>query len=139
MEETDIIFHFESTDFILENQDKYIEWLISIAESHNNSISSLNYIFCSDDYLLDINKTYLNHDTYTDIITFPYSYTPVESDIYISIDRIKENATLYKVKLEHELKRVMAHGLLHLLGFDDKSKDDKMKMKDEEDNAIDLF
>lgn len=114
--------------------------LIEISETHNASINRLQYIFCSDEYLLTINQQYLNHDFYTDIITFPYHEgTEIEGEIYISLDRVKDNALKQKVSYENELFRVIAHGLLHLIGFSDKSPKKKQVMRAEEDKAIAVF
>jgi probable rRNA maturation factor len=116
------------------------KWIASVAELHGAKIEGLNYIFCSDDYLLEINKSYLNHDYYTDIITFPYQEgSTVESDIYISLDRVKDNATKLKLTYEQELLRVIIHGLLHLIGFNDKSPAKKKVMRAEEDRALAIW
>ena len=114
--------------------------LIDLSEAHNTTIKNLTYIFCSDDYLLNINKQFLNHDYYTDIITFPYHEgTDIEGEIYISLDRIADNAIKQKVSFENELFRVIAHGLLHLIGYSDKSPNNKKIMRKEEDQAIKIF
>jgi len=101
----------------------------------------LQYIFCDDAYLLSINKEYLNHDTLTDIVTFRYSEFPhpLESDIYISVERVRDNAEAFQASFEEELRRVMIHGVLHLLGFKDKNKSDKEKMREEEDKSLLFF
>ena len=114
--------------------------VMDLAESHKISIANLNYIFCSDEHLLSINKQFLNHDYYTDIITFPYREgTNIEGEIYISIDRVKDNADQQKVSFENELFRVISHGLLHLIGFSDKTPKQKKLMREEEDKAITIF
>lgn len=125
---------FDSVDVDFELNDSYgsSSWLRLIAQEEKKSIEALQYIFCSDDYLLNINKEYLNHDNYTDIITFPYATQPIRSDIFISIDRVKENADTFKTSFENELNRVMAHGLLHLCGYKDKTKDEKTTMRSKE-------
>jgi probable rRNA maturation factor len=121
-------------------EEGFISWLENVAKLETKSISSLTYIFCSDDYLLDINNTYLGHDYYTDIITFPYKEgDDVESDLYISLDRVKENAEDYDVSYENELKRVMVHGLLHLFGYGDKTEEDIRMMREKEDFYITKF
>lgn len=99
-------------------------------------VEKVDYIFCSDNYLLEINKKYLQHDYYTDIITFPLSENPIEANVFISIDRVKENADLYKVTFEHELHRVMAHGILHLLGYNDSTHEEKQIMRQQEDSLL---
>jgi rRNA maturation RNase YbeY len=113
-------------------------WLNEIAIAYKKEIISLNYTFCSDEDLLEINKTYLNHDYYTDIITFDLSEgkKQIEGDIYISIDRVKENAKEHKVKKDNELYRVIAHGLLHLIGFKDKTKVQIQQMREGEADAL---
>jgi probable rRNA maturation factor len=123
-----------------ENEADFINWLSNVAKEENKSISTLNYIFCSDDYLLDINIKYLGHDYYTDIITFPYKEgDELESDLYISLDRVKENAHDFMVTFDNELKRVMVHGLLHLMGYGDKSSDQTKIMREKEDHYIEKF
>jgi len=101
----------------------------------NTALEKLDYIFCSDTYLINLNQTYLKHDTYTDIITFPLSTppAPVLSDVYISIDRVKENASTLKTTFTQELHRVIFHGALHLCGYMDKSKIEKKLMRKKED------
>jgi rRNA maturation RNase YbeY len=100
----------------------------------------LDYIFCDDEYLLKINQDYLDHDTYTDIITFPYGdLNVIAGDIFISVERVKENAVNFRVDFELELKRVMAHGVLHLLGYGDKSEEEVLQMRLKEDEKIKLF
>ena len=116
-------------------------WLNTIASSYDYEIDSANYIFCSDDYLLEVNREYLNHDYYTDIITFDNSDEEgiIESDIFISIDRIKDNAQKHEVSFENELLRVMAHGLLHLCGFKDKTEEEATEMRNAENKALSLW
>ena len=129
-----IRFFTEDSSVALKNKAKLRDWFINTAKAEGNSIKELNYIFCSDAYLLEMNQSYLNHDTYTDIITFDNSETDrkVLGDIFISIDRIKENAKNFGVTESEELHRVMIHGLLHLLGYSDKSKTEKAKMTEKE-------
>lgn len=117
------------------------QWLKLIAEKKGYKVKDLNYIFCSDEYLLDINIQYLNHDTYTDIVTFDQSEyeKEIEGDIYISIDRIKENSKTLLTTYNEELLRVLAHGLLHLCGLKDKTEEEKKEMRQEEDTALSLF
>jgi rRNA maturation RNase YbeY len=115
-------------------------WLVQIAKHFEAEIIALNYIFCSDEYLLQINRQYLNHDYYTDIITFPHSESHlfIEGDAFISIERIEDNAQTLNVSPEEELHRVMAHGLLHLLGFKDKTEEEAAEMRKMEDWALAL-
>lgn len=136
-EETGVFFTSEEIDFELDNEEVVIRWLEKIIEQEDKSLRLLNFIFCSDDYLLRLNLEYLDHDTLTDIITFPYAELPaVEGDIFISIDRIKENARLYTVTFEQELHRVMAHGVLHLCGYGDKTDDEISMMRQKEEEAL---
>lgn len=135
-----ITYHKEEIEFQLPDEVQLSDWLEDIASTMDKKITQITYIFCSDEYLLNINKEYLNHDYYTDIITFPYKQgKEIESDIFISIDRIEENATTFESFFERELLRVMAHGLLHLMGFKDKTDEDKIEMTEKEDWAIEKF
>lgn len=102
-------------------------------------VDYINYIFCSDDYLLNINQEYLQHDYYTDIITFDYSESIISSDIFISIDRISENARKNSVTLQSELQRVIIHGALHLVGYKDKTQAEKIVMTQKEDFYLELM
>jgi probable rRNA maturation factor len=133
-----IRFFEEETKFKLSSKNKYKKWLTLIAKQEGNSIGNLNYIFCSDEYLHEINLRYLNHDTYTDIITFDQREEPykISGEIYISIDRVKENATVFQETFEKELNRVISHGLLHLCGYLDKNEQDQKKMRDREDESL---
>jgi len=137
----EVNFFSEDIEFELSNEGKYVEWLGTIASTHHCSIKLINYIFCSDAYILDVNKQYLNHDYYTDIISFPYAEKPdpLEGDIFISIDMVRENANNNEVTFENELLRVMAHGVLHFLGFKDKSEQDTLIMRSKEEEMILLF
>jgi probable rRNA maturation factor len=138
-----ISFVTEEIKFVLKNKTKHKAWLAQVAAAEKFKIDELNYIFCSDEYLHRINLEYLEHDTYTDIITFDNSEDPaskqIEGDIFISIDRVKDNAVKYGVETEVELHRVMAHGLLHLMGYKDKSKKQSETMRSKEEDAIRLF
>ncbi|MBL0192004.1 MAG: rRNA maturation RNase YbeY [Saprospiraceae bacterium] len=113
--------------------------LIEVANSYGKQIQNINYIFCNDEYLLSINQEYLKHDDYTDIITFGYESNPIVADIYISKERTDENAKKYEVGSDIELKRVMAHGLLHLIGYKDKSSEEKEEMRKMENQALNLW
>jgi rRNA maturation RNase YbeY len=124
----------------IENDRPFLDWLSRVAESEGYSLSSLSYIFCNDQYLLGLNQTYLSHDTLTDIITFDYvEGTSVSGDIFISVDRLKENAAIFKVSFEEERLRVMAHGLLHLMGYKDKTTEDQIVMSNKENEKIKMF
>lgn len=135
-----MIRFYSETDFKLKNKQTYKNWLKSIIEKNNKRVGEINYIFCDDPYLLEINQKYLNHDYFTDIITFDYSEgKKIHGDIYISIDRVRENATLFNQTFDNELLRVLSHGVLHLCGFDDQNQEDKIQMTNQEDEAILLY
>lgn len=132
-----IHFHTEDTVFALKNKMHVKKWITETIEHKKQKAGTINFIFCSDAYLLSINQQYLQHDTYTDIITFDYTKNNVVSgDIFISIERVKENATTFSKTLENELHRVIIHGVLHLLGHKDKSKKDKEEMTKQEDTYL---
>lgn len=131
-----IFFHSELPGFNLRNKKGIKEWINKTLSDHGKKPGQINFIFCSDDYLHRINLQYLDHDTLTDIITFPLeSDKPdqVSSDIFISVDRIRENAEKFHVDESEELSRVMIHGILHLCGYGDKSPGQKKKMRETED------
>ena len=135
-----ISFFSEDISFEIDNSHKHIIWINSLISSHSKIEGEITYIFCSDNYLLSINKEHLNHDTFTDIITFDYSQSGIISgDIFISIERVIENAKLFSQEFSQELKRVMAHGVLHLIGFKDKTEEEKKDMREAEENAIKLY
>jgi rRNA maturation RNase YbeY len=134
-----IDFNYE-LDFELEHEEDYKTWLSSIIFSHQKSLGDISFIFCNDEYLHQINLEYLKHDTLTDIISFDYSDGSIISgDIFISIERVKENATTYNVSFKTELLRVLSHGILHFLGFKDKTKEDVLQMRSKEEESIALF
>ncbi|NVK84790.1 MAG: rRNA maturation RNase YbeY [Cytophagia bacterium] len=136
--------HFFNEDVELKLKHKTIlrNWIGSIIESENQSLDEINYIFCSDDYLLEINRQYLNHDYYTDIITFDNredSEEPIQSDIFISVDRIKDNAQYLGIEFSQELYRVLIHGVLHLLGHADKTEQQQADMRKREEASLSLL
>ncbi len=136
-----IDFFTEDTDYVVSEKSLRL-WITEIlTQEYDYQSYQINYIFCSDDYLHTINVDYLNHDTYTDIITFPLEVTDhhISSDIFISIPRVRENAKQYLQSEQDELLRVMAHGLLHLFGLDDKTDDDKALMRKAESKLIQLY
>lgn len=135
-----IEFFYEEVEYRFKNLSKSTKWIKSIIQSEGFQLKHLNYILCSDTYLHDINKEYLDHDTYTDILTFNQSDDPalIESDIYISIDRILDNSENNNEPFEKELHRVMIHGVLHLIGFNDKTPEQKMLMRKKEDTCLSL-
>lgn len=134
-------FFSEEIPFSLTNKAVIKNWLLEVSKHHERIVDTINYIFCSDEYLLQINKDFLAHDYYTDIITFDNSTdsTALVADIFISVDRVTENAIVENVSFERELHRVMAHGLLHLLGFSDKTEDEKILMRQNEDACLSLL
>lgn len=135
-----IQYYEEDISARLPDEESLTAWLDAVAAAHGSEIASINYIFCSDDYLLEINREHLNHDYYTDIITFPYREGEVlESDIFISVERVEDNAAQYGVAYERELLRVMAHGVLHLIGFGDKTEAEAAEMRQREDDAVSLY
>ena len=136
-----IVFFNEDIDFKFQGKNKFKAWLTKIADKEGFTIGQLNYIFCSDEYLHKINLEYLNHDTYTDIITFDNSEdeATIEGDIFVSIDRIRENSEILNTIFEEEVKRVIVHGLLHLCGYDDHSTEDKVEMRRLESEYISAF
>ncbi len=121
-----IEFHQEDISFEFSNTEFIKRWIQQIISKEHKSLQHITFIFCSDAYLHDLNFQYLEHDTLTDVITFQYTALPiVEGDIFISIDRIKENANTFKASFEEELHRVMIHGVLHLCGYTDQSEEEK--------------
>ena len=128
------------TDFSFDNEDNYSTWLSSIVSSEGKDLGELTYVFCDDEYLHKMNVDYLNHDTLTDIITFDYCEGSIVSgDVFVSVERVKENAIDFNVPFVDELLRVIAHGTLHLCGYKDKSEDDVVLMRSKEDEKIKLF
>lgn len=125
----------------LRDRTQLKKFLISLFKKEGKRVEELQYIFCSDNYLLEINRQYLNHDYYTDIITFDLSEKaqPINAEIYISVDRVRENARNYKSTLKAELHRVIFHGALHLCGFKDKKPKEKKLMRQMEDKYLALW
>ena len=134
-----ISFNYE-LDFILENEAQYSDWISNVISSEMKHEGEINYIFCDDNYLVEINQQYLDHDTLTDIISFDYSIgNELHGDIYISIERVRENAVDFNVSFEEELKRVLVHGVLHYCGFKDKSVEDEVLMRQKEEEKMKMF
>ena len=134
-----ISFNYE-IDFVLDNETQYEDWITRIIASEGFEDWEINYIFCDDEYLHKINVEYLNHDTLTDIISFDYSEGNfLHGDIFISIERVKENASDFKVSFEEELKRVLSHGVLHYCGYKDKTPKDEAMMRSKENEKIAMF
>jgi rRNA maturation RNase YbeY len=136
-----IYFFFEEINFELKEKLNRKRWLKNIAIKAGFKIKELNYVFCSDEYLYQMNLEYLNHETYTDIITFDNSEKEFDlsGDIFISIDRVNENAKTHNQEIETELSRVLAHGLLHLMGYKDKTKEESTLMRQKEEESISLY
>ena len=128
-----ISFNYE-TDFKLDSENNFSQWISDLIKEENCVEGEINYIFCLDDYLHKINVNFLNHNTLTDIISFDYSVGKVlHGDIYISVDRVRDNANDFEVVFSEELSRVMAHGVLHYCGYKDKSEDEAKEMRSKED------
>jgi probable rRNA maturation factor len=138
-----ISFNNQDIKYKLSDKKQLKQWITTVVHSKNRRVGDIAFIFCSDEYLLEINKQYLNHKTLTDIITFDYSkenpQLPISGDIYISIDRIKYNAQKFAVSDENELYRVIIHGVLHLLGYKDKTKAAKDEMTKQENFCLKLL
>lgn len=133
------IFYEETNDLELDTRF-FTDWLTELCASKDFSMGDVSLIFCSDEYLLELNKSALDHDFYTDIITFDYtSQSLVAGDLFISVDRVRENAREFKVGFLNELHRVVAHGVLHLLGYKDKSSDEEAEMRKQEELALNLI
>ena len=133
-----IFFFKEEIKFTLSDRDKLKKWILKIIKNAGYNLSNLNFIFCSDAYLRRINKEYLEHDYFTDIVTFDNSIEKkiIDGDIFISVDRVKINSKNFNSTFRDELHRVMAHGVLHLLGYGDKNKKEKEEMKKMEDSSL---
>ena len=134
-----ISFNYE-LDFTLENEQAFQDWLSEVITSENKTEGEINYIFCDDEYLLEINQQYLDHDTLTDIISFDYSIgNDLHGDIFISVERVRENALDFNVSFTEELKRVMVHGVLHYCGYKDKTENDEKLMRQKEEEKMTMF
>ena len=132
-----IEYNYQITDFKLEHPDGVSKWLKSLIAEHDHRLGELSYVFCDDEYLLKINNDFLNHDFYTDIISFDYKLgKEVNGEIYISIDRVRENASDRDLKFVDELHRVMSHGVLHFLGYKDKTEQEEKDMRRAENLAL---
>lgn len=134
-----IFIHYETDSFTLQQEQEHLSWLEKVCLHYGLKPDCINYIFSDDEYLLNINKEYLQHDYYTDIITFPISEDPLCVDIFISIERVKDNAKSLEINEQLELKRVMAHGLIHIAGYKDKTEEEAKLMRQQEEMAIALF
>lgn len=139
--QSEIRFHYLVPRFFFPRRSELKRFLFLQLRKEGKKVAAINYIFCEDDYLLQINKEYLNHDTLTDIITFELSPAsqPLISDIYISIDRVRENAKLFQSSFSKELLRVVFHGALHLAGYKDKRQDEAKVIREKENHFLHLF
>lgn len=134
-----VSYFFEETDFLLKGKVKNNKWLRLVAESEIRKLGDINIIFCSDNYILDINQRFLSHDYFTDIITFDYCEgDKLSGDLFISVDSVKENSIQYGTEFNDELNRVMVHGILHLIGYDDHTKAQQKQMRQKEDYYLSL-
>ena len=135
-----IYFHTEDISYLFKNRKKVSCWLSDVVSSFNKKLTTINFIFCSDEYLLNINKEYLNHDYYTDIITFDYcENNNVSGDLFISIDRVRDYSLKNNIEFNKEIHRVIVHGVLHLCGLNDKTKKEKEKMREMENKFLNVF
>jgi rRNA maturation RNase YbeY len=135
-----ISFRLQDVKFTLKDKQVLRNWVALVASNEGFSIAPINYVFCSDGHLLEMNKQFLNHNYFTDIITFDYTEGKrLSGDIFISIDRVADNAKTYKSTFECELHRVMIHGVLHLMGYKDKTPADEKKMRQKENAALKLL
>ena len=126
-------YFIQDTDFLFKRRAVHNAWLKAVASEENCRLGEISVIFCSDAYLLDMNRKYLGHDYFTDIITFDYSEGELLSgDLFISVDTVRSNAAFYSAKFDDELDRVIVHGLLHLIGYDDHSEEEFAAMKEKE-------
>ncbi|MEI6412461.1 MAG: rRNA maturation RNase YbeY [Bacteroidota bacterium] len=138
--EAPVSFHVEDlADFHTPDEKRITDWLLAVASAENVPFREVQYIFCSDEYLREVNVEYLNHDYYTDIITFPYADDAIHGDLFISVDRVQDNAQTLQVSFEQELHRVMVHGVLHLAGYGDKTEADAALMRSKENQYIEML
>ena len=134
-----VTYHFEDTDFQFKNRKFNNMWLKMVIESEIKKLGQVAIVFCSDNYILDINQRYLQHDYFTDIITFDYcDNNLISGDLFISVDSVKENSLFYGVDFETELNRVMVHGILHLIGYDDHTEEDIKVMREKENYYLEM-
>ena len=134
-----ISFNYE-TEFELADEEVFSNWISQVILSESKKEGDLNYIFCDDEYILKINKQYLNHDYFTDIISFDYSIgNELHGDIFVSVERVRENSVDFNTAFDEELKRVIIHGVLHYCGYKDKSEEDELIMREKENEKIQMF
>lgn len=138
----EVSIHSVETEFDLQprEEDSIKQWISSAIKKESQiKEGEITLIFCSDEYLLKMNREYLDHDYYTDIITFPYSENPLTADLFISVDRVKDNASQHGIDFQEELRRVIIHGILHLCGYDDNSPALQKKMREAEDKYLNVW
>lgn len=134
-----ILYNYE-TEFLLTDETKLTKWIESTILGEEKTLGEISYIFCDDDYILNINQQYLQHDYYTDIITFDYTEgNTISGDVFISLDTVSSNAKKFDVDFDEELKRVMIHGVLHLIGYKDKSEEEAKQMREKENYYLEKF
>lgn len=138
-EDPAVFFVSHEVDFELDNKAEIARWITDAIGEEGYQLDAIDYIFCNDEFLIGINRTHLNHDEYTDIITFPLQENPIVGEIYISIDRVRENADTFGVSFGHELLRVMIHGVLHLCGYDDHEEEDIEEIRRKEEAYLEIF
>ena len=135
-----MIDFFYETNFLLEDSPEIEKWILKIVNKENFEISQINYIFCDDEYLLDLNKKYLNHNYYTDIISFDDSHEKLlGGDIFISVPRVTDNSNNLNINFIEEMRRVIIHGILHFMGYKDKTEEEQKTMRRKEDECLKLF
>jgi len=135
-----VSFHFQNFSEKIKNKKRLVDWLLAVAFIEQRRIEKIDFVFCDDQFLLSLNKKFLHHKTLTDIITFDYSERDkLIAEIYISTEHVKENSTYFNVRYEDELHRVMIHGVLHCIGYSDKTEKDKNKMRRKEDEYLKLL
>ncbi len=131
---------YSENEFGFENEEVYAAWIEKVILSEDKKLEELSYIFCDDDYLLDLNQQFLDHDTFTDIITFDYTVGKLlQGDIYISTERVLENSREFNVSFDEELRRVIVHGVLHLCGYKDKTEVESQVMRQKEEEKMMMF
>lgn len=134
-----ITFFYEEVGDDIIDEERTAAWISDLIHNEKKNPGAITYIFCTDEYLLEINEKFLDHDTLTDIITFQYRTDPLEGDIYISVERTRDNAGSMGIQEDVELRRVIAHGVLHLCGYKDKSPQEEKEMREKEEFYLDLY
>lgn len=136
----EIINFYSENEFQLGDEKRFSSWLRKVIISEGKKVGEISFVFCDDEYLLEINRKFLNHETYTDIISFDDTVGNIlHGDIFISTERVADNAQTYGVPMEEELKRVLVHGVLHFCGYKDKSKEEKLVMRNKEEDKMKMF